>query len=302
MAEAFARVGDIDLCYETYGSDSDPAILLVMGLGTQMIHWDDAFCGMLVDRGHFVIRFDNRDTGRSTVLKGGHAPTPGELVRRDGRRASYTLDDMAGDAFGLLDHLGIDAAHVVGASMGGMIAQTMAILRPQRVLSLTSIMSTTGNQKVGRPALRLYPMFLRRPPRDRDAYPAHAARLMKQIGSPGHPQDPDRIRGLAHRSFDRGIHPSGTGRQLLAIFASGDRTAKLREVEVPTLVIHGANDRLVHVSGGKATAKAIPGAELLIVPGMGHDLPPGVWPTIADAIAGHAARHPAQPKKTSAVS
>jgi pimeloyl-ACP methyl ester carboxylesterase len=197
---------------------------------------------------------------------------------------------MADDAFGLLDHLGIESAHVVGASMGGMIAQTMAIRRPERVLSLTSIMSTTGERRAGRPKLRVWGVLTRRAPSDRDAYIEYFVRIFRMIGSKKFAFDEERVRELAGASYDRGHHPAGTGRQLAAILASGDRTERLREVRVPTTVIHGESDPLVPFRGGKATARAIPGARLVSIPGMGHHMPTEVWPQLVDAIADTAAR------------
>jgi pimeloyl-ACP methyl ester carboxylesterase len=288
MPESFCRVGDVELCYETFGDPADPAMLLIMGLGTQMLGWSDDFCTELAARGFHAIRFDNRDIGRSTLIDGVRPPTIGQILRRDRRAAGYVLADMAGDAVGLLDHLGIDRAHVVGASMGGMIAQTIAARHGERVLSLVSIMSNTGSRLRGQPALRTYPVFLRRAPADRDGYVEHIVRLFRVIGSPGF--DEDELREMLGRSYDRGYDPAGAGRQLAALLASGDRTAELRTVTAPTLVIHGAADRLVAPSGGRATARAIPGARLLMVDGMGHDLPRKVWPQVLDAITEHAAR------------
>jgi pimeloyl-ACP methyl ester carboxylesterase len=283
MNDRFARVGELEIAYRTLGDADDPPLLLVMGLGSQLIHWDLEFCEQLAERGFHVIRFDNRDAGRSTKIK---APVP-NLVRGVAGlpiKAPYLLDDMAGDAFGLLDHLGIERAHVVGVSMGGMIAQTMAIRRPERVLSLASVMSTTGERRVGRPKLRLWGVLLRRAPRDRQQYIEYFVRVFRMIGSPGFPVDEDRLRKLAAATYDRGHHPAGTGRQLAAIMASGDRTPQLRRLAVPTVVIHGTDDPLVPFRGGVATARAIPNAEFLAIPGMGHDLPRQVWPRIIDAI------------------
>ena len=289
MDERFADVGDgITLCYETFGEPSDPTVLLVMGLGTQMVAWHEDFCRELAGRGYHVVRFDNRDIGRSTHLDHLPPPTIGQLLRRSTRRAAYRLTEMARDAAGLLDHLGVESAHVVGASMGGMIAQSLAAAAPERVLSLTSIMSNTGNRWSGQPALRLYPIFLRRPGRDRDEFVEHTVRLYRLIGSPGFERSDQDLREMAALSFERGHDPAGSARQLGAIIASGDRTAELRAIDVPTLVIHGDADRLVAPSGGRATAKAISGARLLTIEGMGHDLPRGAWPRIIDAVEEHA--------------
>jgi pimeloyl-ACP methyl ester carboxylesterase len=290
MPESYCTVGEIELCYETFGDAGDPAMLLVMGLGTQMLGWHEELCAELAGRGFFVIRFDNRDIGRSTLLDTVRPPTLRQLVLRDKSAASYTLAEMANDAVGLLDHLGIERAHVVGASMGGMIAQTIAARHPGRVLSLVSIMSNTGSRFNGQPALRTYSAFLRPVPRDREAYVEQTIELFRRIGSPGFERDEDDLRRMLGRAFDRGHDPASSGRQLAAIFASGDRTDELRRITAPTLVIHGTADRLVAVSGGKATAKAIPGARLLLVEGMGHDLPRGAWPQILDAIVENAGR------------
>ena len=291
MTEQYARISDdIELCYETFGDPADPTVLLVMGLGTQMIAWDDGFCELLVERGFHVVRYDNRDCGRSSRVEG-TPPSLKQLLLRDASAATYTLSDLAADAVGLLDHLGVAKAHVAGASMGGMIAQTVAIEHPDRVLTLVSIMSNTGGRWSGQPAFSIYPVFLAQPPRDREGYIEHNVRLFGKIGSSEDlGRDEERMRGIAGRSYDRGITASGTGRQLAAILASRDRTEGLRQVRVPTLVVHGTADRLVRPSGGKATAKAVPGARLLLVDGMGHDLPPGAWEQVADAIAENAAR------------
>jgi pimeloyl-ACP methyl ester carboxylesterase len=290
MPEQICTVsGDVELCYETFGDPADPAMLLTMGLATQMLGWHEDFCAALAERGFHVIRFDNRDVGRSQRMNG-TVPSVMQLLRRDKRAASYTLDDMAGDAVGLLDHLGIDQAHVVGASMGGMIAQTMAARFPERVLSLVSWMSNTGARWSGQPSPRLYHVLLKTPPRDRERYMEHAVWVFSKIGSPGFERDDDDLRRIAGLSYDRGINPAGTSRQLAAIIASGDRTPLLRTITAPTLVIHGTKDKLVPPSGGRATARAIPGARLLLIEGMGHDIPRGAWPQILDAIEQNAAR------------
>jgi pimeloyl-ACP methyl ester carboxylesterase len=284
MAEERCTVGDVELCYEQFGHDQDPVALLIMGLGTQMLAWREEFCERLAARGLRVVRFDNRDNGRSTILRHIPPPTARQLITRE-LTPGYTLEDMADDAVGLLDHLGAGPAHLVGASMGGMIAQTIAIRHPDRVASLTSIMSTTGARNVGQPALRLYPILLRRAPREREAYIEFVSRMATAIGSPGFPHDDDEVRAVAARAHDRGIHPAGTGRQLAAIIAASDRTPDLRRLDVPALVIHGLADRLVRPTGGRATAAAIPGARLEEIRGMGHDLPQAVWPQVVDGIA-----------------
>jgi pimeloyl-ACP methyl ester carboxylesterase len=265
-----------------------------MGLGTQMVAWHEDFCRDLAARGYYVVRFDNRDIGRSTHV-GGPPPTITQLLLRSKRAARYTLADMADDAAGLLRELGLSPAHVIGASMGGMIAQTLAARHPEQVRSLTSIMSNTGALTNGQPALRLYPFFLRRRPVGLDEYVAHFARLFAAIGSTGLPRDPDEIRALAGISYERDHDIAGPGRQLAAIIASGDRTRELRKVVAPTLVVHGTADPLVSASGGRATARAIKGAKLMNVAGMGHDLPRAVWPRLIDAIADNAARAGGRP-------
>ena len=288
MAERFADIGGaIRLCYETFGREADPPMLLIMGLGTQMIGWPDEFCEQLAARGSYVVRFDNRDIGRSTKIYG-RPPTPAQLLRRRIDPVLYTLSDMAGDAAGLLRELGVAPAHVVGASMGGMIAQTLAAQRPECVRSLVSIMSNTGNRWKGQPAFSIYRYLLRAAPADREGYIEYTARVFEAIGSQGLPQDHERVRDMVSRSYDRGHDPTGSGRQLGAIIASGDRTAELRTITAPTLVIHGSKDRMVAPSGGEATAAAIPGARLMVVEGMGHDLPEAAWPQLVPAIADHA--------------
>jgi len=290
MAEGFARVGEIELCFESFGSDADPALLLIMGLGTQMVAWPEDFCRQLAEHGFRVIRFDNRDVGRSTHLRELLPPTTRQLLLRDKRAARYSLADMAADAVGLLDELGIERAHVVGASMGGMIAQTMAARHPERVLSLASIMSNTGHRWKGKPGLRVYPIFVRRPAQDRERAIASAIDVCRRIGSTGFPFDEETLRRSAELSFDRGHNPAGGARQLAAIIAAGDRTAELRRISAPTVVIHGTNDPMIRLSGGRATAAAIAGAELVTIEGLGHDLPSGAWDRIVDAIVANTRR------------
>jgi len=291
MAEQLARVSpEIELCYETFGDPADEPVLLVMGLATQMIAWQEDFCEELAGRGFHVIRFDNRDCGRSTQLADHRPPTLGHLLRRRRDAAAYSLADMAGDAVGLLDHLGIDRAHVVGASMGGMIAQTIAIRFPERVRSLVSIMSNTGGRFSGQPAFKVYPVFLKQAPKDRAGFIEHTIRLYDAIGSPGFERDDAEMRELFEREYDRGVSAAASGRQLMAILADRDRAPQLRRLDVPALVIHGTADKLVAISGGRRTAKAIPDARMLEIDGMGHDLPRGAWPQIIDGIAETAAR------------
>jgi len=289
--EQLAPVGNgIELCYQEMGDPGGEPLLLVMGLATQMIAWDETFCGMLADRGFRVVRFDNRDIGRSTKLK--EAGVPGRADMLLGRRAgaAYLLRDMAADTVGLMDHLEIDSAHLVGASMGGMIAQTTAIEHPEQVRSLVSMMSTTGSRRVGRPSYRTFGILFGKPPRGRDAAVERAVKTFSTIGSPGYTFEEERVRQIAGRSYDRGHHSPGVLRQLHAIAASGDRTPGLRRLDLPTLVIHGRNDPLVNPSGGRATARAVPGARLEMIEGMGHDLPRQLWPEMVEKIAANAER------------
>ncbi|MHB8532649.1 MAG: alpha/beta fold hydrolase [Solirubrobacteraceae bacterium] len=288
MSEQFCDVGrGVTLCWEGFGDPARPAALLVMGLGTQMIAWHEDFCRELAERGLYVVRFDNRDIGHSTHMSGA-PPTVRQLLMRSRRAARYSLADMAEDAAALMGELQLAPAHVIGASMGGMIAQTLAVRHPGSVRSLVSIMSSTGSMRSGQPALRIYPMFLRAQPQDRDALIERTVALFKAIGSPGMPNNVEDTRVLAAASYDRDHDPAGPGRQLAAIVAAGDRTRELRRITAPTLVIHGDSDPLISFSGGRATARAIPGARLMKVPGMGHDLPRLLWPKLIDAIAEHA--------------
>ena len=281
IPEQFATVGALELCYSTTGDPKRPALLLIMGLGFQLVHWPDAFCQQLADHGYYVVRFDNRDAGRSTHLPG----------------ARYTVEDMAGDAVGLLETLRIDSAHVVGASLGGMVAQLMAIRHPARVRSLASLMSTTGRRGKGKTALRVYRhMFSRRPRAEEEAI-ERRVRVFLDIGSTGFPQDVDEIRRATALAFRRDPDArDGRRRQHRAVRAASDRTARLRQISVPTLVIHGTADPMCHPSGGEATAQAIPGARLELIDGMGHDFPPGAWPLIIGAIADNARAADASPR------
>ena len=282
--EQTAKVGELELCYETFGPAAAPPMLLIMGLASQMLLWDDQFCEQLAVRGFRVIRFDNRDIGRSTLMRGAVIPTRWQLLRRSPRGAAYALEELAADSIGLLDHLKIGKAHIVGASMGGMIAQLVAINYPDRVLSLASIMSTTGNPKVGRPQPKMMMRLMRKGRRDREAYIEDHIATYRAIGSKAFDFEEDYKRERAARLFERGIYPAGTARQLAAVASAADRTAALASVSAPTTVIHGDADPLVDVSGGRATAEAIPGARLVIFPGMGHDMPRALWPEIIDAI------------------
>jgi pimeloyl-ACP methyl ester carboxylesterase len=293
-----ALCNGIELEYETFGRHSAPPLILIMGLGAQMILWDEEFCAALAARDFFVVRFDNRDVGLSSKLDGAGVPNVFTAMQAAATGqtvdAPYTLNDMADDTVYLMAALGIDRAHVVGASMGGMIAQTLAIRHPERVLTLTSIMSTTGNPEIPPATPEALRVLLTRLPTERQAYIERLLRAWRVIGSPGFPFDEDRIRARSGRAFDRGYDSAGVARQFVAIVASGSRKDALRALATPTLVIHGAADPLIRVEGGRDTAEAIPGAELLVIEGMGHDLPRGAWPRIIDAIAAHATKAPAR--------
>ncbi len=288
--EQMAPANGIELAYQEMGDPDGEPLILVMGLATQMIAWDEEFCSLLVDRGFRVVRFDNRDIGRSTKIES--AGLPSRIDMMAGRRATapYLLRDMARDTTGLMDHLGFDSAHVFGVSMGGMIVQAMAIETPERLRSMVSMMSTTGSRWVGLPSYKAMGVLLGTPPKGRDAVVERGVKTFGVIGSPGFPFDEERVRDVAGRSYDRGHSIAGVLRQLHAITASGDRTQALRGVDVPTTVIHGSRDVLVRPAGGRATARAIPGARLRMIDGMGHDLPRAVWPEVVEAVATNAAR------------
>lgn len=290
--EQFASLpSGIDICYETFGSADDPAVLLVMGLGGPMGWWSLEFCERLANRGFFVIRYDNRDTGRSTKLKQHRVGRSDIFKAFAGRgKAPYSLTDLADDAFGLLDHLGIERANLVGVSMGGMIVQTMAIANPERAVSMTSIMSTTGSRRVGWGHPRVMPGMLSSAGGTRESYAERSLRLSTLIGSPAYPSDETASRERAFETFDRGWSASGVTRQMLAVLTQPDRTKALAALDLPVTVIHGLADPLVHRSGGKATAAAIPGAEHLEIAGMGHDLPVQLYDTYIDAIVRTAER------------
>jgi pimeloyl-ACP methyl ester carboxylesterase len=283
----------IDIAYERMGDPSDPTLLLIMGLGAQLLSWDDDLCLALVDRGFEVIRYDNRDVGLSTKVD---VPDDFDVAAAlfgamGGAEVSppYLLADMAADAVGLLDALDIGEAHVLGASMGGMIAQSVAIAAPERVLSLTSIMSTTGDADVGQPKPEILGVLLEPSPTERAAYIEQSVAGSRAIGSPDH-FDEARAADLAGRAFDRCFYPAGVANQLLAIVASPSRSEALRQFDRPTLVIHGTADPLVQPSGGERTAEVIPGAELLMLDGMGHDMPRHYWPSVIEAVTSVAAR------------
>jgi pimeloyl-ACP methyl ester carboxylesterase len=286
------RANGIDICYEVFGDANAEPMFLIMGLGAQMILWDDDFCRQLAARGFRVIRFDNRDIGKSQRMTGGKKLTMFELLKLRFLKipvaAPYKLIDMARDTVGLMDALQIKSAHLVGASMGGMIAQEVTLSFPERVRSLTSIMSTTGNPKVPPPTREAAAMLMAPPPTTKDEYLERFAQTWKILRVGSFPEDEKLDRSRAERSYERGLNPLGVGRQLRAILASGSRKQRLSVVKAPTLVIHGTVDPLVRPEGGKDTAASIPGAKLLMIDGMGHALPLPMWPQIIDAIDKHA--------------
>jgi len=287
-----AKANGIEICYDIFGAADAEPLFLIMGLSAQMVLWDDEFCQQLAARGFRVVRFDNRDIGHSTKLTGGKRVTPIDIlkIRLFGilPTATYTLRDMAMDTTGLMDALGIRSAHVVGASMGGAIAQEIAIHFPDRIRSLTSIMSTTGNLKLPQPKREAMTLLMSPPPKTKDEYVATFARNWRVLRQGSFPQDEARDRVLAERCYARGLNPAGVGRQLRAILASGARNKALANVRTPTLVIHGTVDPLVRPEAGKDTANSIPGAKLVMVEGMGHAMPIPMWPQIIGAITEHA--------------
>jgi pimeloyl-ACP methyl ester carboxylesterase len=289
--EQFARANGVELCYDTFGDRKAPALLMIMGLGAQMILWDDRFCSTLAERGFFVIRFDNRDIGRSTKMNG-EAPALPKLLEKvlTGKtiEAPYTLHDMAADAVGLLDALGIERAHVVGASMGAAITQELAIHFPQRLLSATCIMGTSGDPRLPPPTQEAMEVLMSPSPSDKDAFLERFLWTWRVLRGSAFPETEERDRARGLRIFERGLNPPGVARQLAAIFTSGDRTKLLPGVRVPTLVIHGTADPLVPVEGGRAIAAGIPGAKLVEIEGMGHAIPEAVWPRVIGAISEHA--------------
>ena len=274
----------IEIAYERFGDRDAPPVLLVMGLGRQMLGWLDEFCSALVACGLHVIRFDNRDVGLSTHVHDAPPPDVRAALSGDSSSATYTVSDMAADSVGLLDALALDSAHIVGASMGGMIAQTIAIEYPDRVRSLTSIMSTTGDDTVGQATQEALGALLSAPAASRQEAVDRTVSTFRIIGSPGFEFDEAGVRERAGLAYDRAHDPLGVARQIVAVLASGDRTASLRSVNLPTLVLHGAQDPLIGVSGGRATADAVPDAELVVFDGMGHDLPRALWPEITARI------------------
>jgi pimeloyl-ACP methyl ester carboxylesterase len=287
--EQRAPVNGIELAYQELGDPDGEPMMMVMGLGTQMIHWPEGFCELLVERGFRLILFDNRDIGHSTWID---APVPGRTAMLFGlrRRLAYTLDDMADDLAGLIEYLDVAPAHVVGVSQGGMIAQVLGYRRPELVRSLGLIMTGSGKRVASVPRLRALGTLIRELPDNREAQVEALVRVFKVIGSPDYPEDEQWLREQIAAGYDRGNNPAGTARQLHAITASGDRTRRLRGVKAPTVVIHGTRDPLVRPAAGRALARAIPGARLELIEGMGHDLPPGLWERIADLLADNARR------------
>lgn len=291
MPERFAEVGDLTLCYETFGDPGDPTLLLIMGLGAQMLEWPEGLCAELASNGFHVVRYDNRRAGHSTFVDGdvNIFDIAGRAMQGEAVEVPYLLADMAEDAAGLLDHLGVARAHVVGASLGGMIAQTLAIAHPDRLLSLTSIMSTTGDPDVGQPHADALQVMMSPPPQTREQNQDRRVVANAVWGSPGLTSE-DELRAMAGRNWDRHHDPNGVVRQLAAILASGSRSEALRRLEVPTLVIHGTADKLIDPSGGDRTAEVVPDAKLVVIEGMGHDLPQPLWSQLVELIVNHARR------------
>ncbi len=288
--ERIAPANGIELAYQEAGDPNGEPLILVMGLATQMLAWDEDFCALLVERGFRVVRFDNRDIGRSTKIDSAGLPGRADMLLGRRSTAPYFLSDMAADTVGLMDHMGIESAHVAGVSMGGMIAQTMAIEHPERARSLTSIMSSTGNRWVARPSWRAVRALLATPPEGREAAIDHSVKVFRTIGSPGYPMDEARFREMVGTAYDRSHARAGVARQMHAISASGDRTPQLRKLRLPSTVMHGAADPLLRPSAGRATARAIPGSHLRLFDGMGHDLPQPLWPELVGEITSVAAR------------
>jgi proline iminopeptidase len=289
----FIRANGLKFAYDERGPASGPAVLLIMGLGTQMIFWPDVFCDRLVAAGFRVIRFDNRDCGLSSRVSAARNIRLSSLLLNAfmGRplKVPYTLEDMAADAVGILDALSLRSAHVVGVSMGGMIAQLLAAHHPQRVRSLTSMMSSSGDPRLPRPRPRVNAlMFGRRPkPTDREGLVRFGMKMYRIIGSPAYPTPAPLLRQMVEASISRAYDPAATMRQFAAIVANGSRVELLRGITVPTLVVHGADDPLMPLAAGRDTARQIPGAVLKVIPGMGHDFPLELMPGIAETIADH---------------
>jgi pimeloyl-ACP methyl ester carboxylesterase len=286
-----AHGNGVELEYETVGDPAGRPLLLVQGLGAQLISVEDGFCEELASRGFLVLRYDNRDAGLSTWFDHARPVNLAAVWGGDHSTLAYTLEDMADDAAAVLDAAGVEAAHVAGISLGGMIAQLLVTSHPERVRSLASIMSTTGDRAVGQPTGEAASVLMSSMPGDRERYIEQAVVNTRAISSgSAYPFDEEAVRLGAARGFDRAYHPKGTGRQFAAILAVGDRTAALGQIRVPTVVVHGEEDQIIGVSGGEATAAAIGGARLLRVPGLGHELPPGFWPVLADALVEVAGR------------
>jgi pimeloyl-ACP methyl ester carboxylesterase len=292
--ETIVKINGVELCYDTFGNPSDPAILLIMGLGAQMIRWREEFLRPFAAEGFFVIRFDNRDVGKSSKFEEAGVPDVVSLMlgAQHGKTVDvpYTLTDMAQDAIGLLDALKIKVAHIVGISMGGMIAQTLAINFPDRATTLTSIMSTTGNPELPTPKPEAMMVLQQTPPDTREEYIESMIKGQRILSGPHFPIDEDYFRDFAGRAFDRSYYPQGTARQLAAVIASGSRKDALNALQMPTLIIHGDADPLVPVEGGRDTAASIPGAKLVIIKGMGHDIPEAAAPQVFEAIIQHIKR------------
>ncbi len=285
--ESVQNVGPskIKVAYQRFGNPELPPVFLIMGAGAQMINWPEGFCLELASHGLHLIRFDNRDAGLSTHFSDAPVPDFQAIQSGDFSTVTYTLSDMAADTVGLMDALGYDSVHLVGASMGGMIAQTIAIEYPHRVRSLTSIMSTTGDPSVGQPDYSVLANLPSPPYDDRQAYIEWQIRSRKALGSPKYPLDEKYVAEITGLAWDRDHDPLGMMRQAVAVIKSGDRTEKLRSIKIPTLVIHGESDKMIDISGGRAVAAAIPGAELVTFEGMGHELPRPLWSEFAKKIS-----------------
>lgn len=290
--ESVVKANGIDITYDTFGDTPATPLLLVNGLGYQLAHWDNEFCVQLAEKGYFVIRYDNRDVGLSTDFNENGIPNLRQITESLNKgepvEVPYYLKDMANDAVGLLDALQLEAAHIVGMSMGGMITQTIAIDHPARALTITSIMSTTGDPALPPPTPEAMEILMTAAPAEREANIIRSVNVARILAGPGYPINEERIRIRAAKVFDRKFNPAGYARQYAAILASGDRTEQLRSITIPTLIIHGDADPLVPYPAGIATLEAISGAKMETIKGMGHDLPPGVWKQIINAITGHA--------------